>query len=73
MDSLEKSQAELKKIRRKSQGARNVMKYEHKEMEVSVVGLGLLPSFFNVILYETRSTETLSYYRSYPGLPKLNF
>lgn len=57
MDSLEKSQAELKKIRRKSQGARNVMKYEHKEMEVSVVALGLLPSFFNVILYETRSTE----------------
>uniref|UniRef100_A0A493U1T0 BAR/IMD domain-containing adapter protein 2-like 1 n=1 Tax=Anas platyrhynchos platyrhynchos TaxID=8840 RepID=A0A493U1T0_ANAPP len=33
LDSLEKSQAELKKIRRKSQGARNVMKYEHKEME----------------------------------------
>lgn len=33
------------------------MKYEHKEMEVSVVALGLLPSFFNVILYETRSTE----------------
>ncbi|NXU19802.1 BI2L1 protein, partial [Pardalotus punctatus] len=33
LDSLEKSQAELKKIRRKSQGARNVTKYEHKEME----------------------------------------
>ncbi|XP_014806838.1 PREDICTED: brain-specific angiogenesis inhibitor 1-associated protein 2-like protein 1 [Calidris pugnax] len=33
LDSLEKSQAELKKIRRKSQGARNVLKYEHKEME----------------------------------------
>nr|XP_013806408.1 PREDICTED: brain-specific angiogenesis inhibitor 1-associated protein 2-like protein 1 isoform X2 [Apteryx mantelli mantelli] len=33
LDSLEKSQAELKKIRRKSQGARNAMKYEHKEME----------------------------------------
>ncbi|NXX82150.1 BI2L1 protein, partial [Urocolius indicus] len=33
LDSLEKSQAELKKIRRKSQGARNVVKYEHKEME----------------------------------------
>ncbi|NXN77430.1 BI2L1 protein, partial [Bombycilla garrulus] len=33
LDSLEKSQAELKKIRRKSQGARNVTKYEQKEME----------------------------------------
>ncbi|NXU51550.1 BI2L1 protein, partial [Turnix velox] len=33
LDSLEKSQAELKKIRRKSQGSRNVLKYEHKEME----------------------------------------
>lgn len=33
LDSLEKSQAELKKIRRKSQGARNALKYEHKEME----------------------------------------
>lgn len=39
LDSLEKSQAELKKIRRKSQGARNVMKYEHKEMEVSALAL----------------------------------
>ncbi|XP_067407032.1 BAR/IMD domain-containing adapter protein 2-like 1 isoform X1 [Emydura macquarii macquarii] len=33
LDSLEKSQAELKKIKRKSQGGRNVMKYETKEME----------------------------------------
>uniref|UniRef100_A0A8D2JKE2 BAR/IMD domain-containing adapter protein 2-like 1 n=2 Tax=Varanus komodoensis TaxID=61221 RepID=A0A8D2JKE2_VARKO len=33
LDSLEKSQAELKKIRRKSQGARNATKYEHKETE----------------------------------------
>ncbi|XP_066496977.1 BAR/IMD domain-containing adapter protein 2-like 1 [Tiliqua scincoides] len=33
LDSLEKSQAELKKIRRKSQGGRNAMKYEHKETE----------------------------------------
>ncbi|XP_045140416.1 brain-specific angiogenesis inhibitor 1-associated protein 2-like protein 1 [Echinops telfairi] len=33
LDSLEKSQAELKKIRRKSQGARNALKYEHKETE----------------------------------------
>lgn len=33
LDSLEKSQAELKKIRRKSQGARNALKYEHKEIE----------------------------------------
>ncbi|XP_007939127.2 brain-specific angiogenesis inhibitor 1-associated protein 2-like protein 1 [Orycteropus afer afer] len=33
LDSLEKSQAELKKIRRKSQGARNALKYEHKELE----------------------------------------
>lgn len=35
LDSLEKSQAELKKIRRKSQGGRNAVKYEHKEIEVS--------------------------------------
>lgn len=33
LDSLEKSQAELKKIRRKSQGGRNALKYEHKEFE----------------------------------------
>lgn len=33
LDSLEKSQAELKKIRRKSQGGRNALKYEHKETE----------------------------------------
>ncbi|XP_049644593.1 brain-specific angiogenesis inhibitor 1-associated protein 2-like protein 1 [Suncus etruscus] len=33
LDSLEKSQAELKKIRRKSQGGRNALKYEHKELE----------------------------------------
>lgn len=37
LDSLEKSQAELKKIRRKSQGARNALKYEHKEMEVNLL------------------------------------
>ncbi|XP_060116616.1 brain-specific angiogenesis inhibitor 1-associated protein 2-like protein 1 [Heteronotia binoei] len=33
LDSLEKSQTELKKIRRKSQGGRNATKYEHKETE----------------------------------------
>ncbi|KAM4697522.1 BAR/IMD domain-containing adapter protein 2-like 1 [Rhinophrynus dorsalis] len=33
VDSLEKSQAELKKLRRKSQGGRNVTKYEMKETE----------------------------------------
>ncbi|XP_069839955.1 BAR/IMD domain-containing adapter protein 2-like 1 isoform X2 [Dendropsophus ebraccatus] len=33
MDSLEKSQAELKKLRRKSQGARNATKYDMKETE----------------------------------------
>ncbi|XP_015268553.1 PREDICTED: brain-specific angiogenesis inhibitor 1-associated protein 2-like protein 1, partial [Gekko japonicus] len=33
LDSLEKSQAELKKIRRKSQGGRNATKYEHRETE----------------------------------------
>uniref|UniRef100_A0A8I5NY02 BAR/IMD domain-containing adapter protein 2-like 1 n=1 Tax=Papio anubis TaxID=9555 RepID=A0A8I5NY02_PAPAN len=33
LESLEKSQAELKKIRRKSQGGRNALKYEHKEIE----------------------------------------
>lgn len=47
------------------------MKYEHKEMEVSVLALGLLVSFFNFILYENWST--LSYYRSYLGLSKLDF
>ncbi|GCB67263.1 hypothetical protein scyTo_0005099 [Scyliorhinus torazame] len=34
LDSLEKSQAELKKLRRKSQGTKNAYKYENKEMEV---------------------------------------
>ncbi|KAE8579472.1 hypothetical protein XENTR_v10024057 [Xenopus tropicalis] len=33
LDSLEKSQSELKKLRRKSQGGRNVTKYEMKETE----------------------------------------
>lgn len=33
VDSLEKSQAELKKLRRKSQGARNAAKYDVKETE----------------------------------------
>ncbi|XP_053132764.1 brain-specific angiogenesis inhibitor 1-associated protein 2-like protein 1 isoform X2 [Hemicordylus capensis] len=33
LDSLEKSQAELKKIRRKSQGGKNTLKFEHKEIE----------------------------------------
>ncbi|KAM4632378.1 BAR/IMD domain-containing adapter protein 2-like 1 [Discoglossus pictus] len=33
MDSLEKSQADLKKLRRKSQGTRNVNKYDMKETE----------------------------------------
>ncbi|XP_078274210.1 brain-specific angiogenesis inhibitor 1-associated protein 2-like protein 1a isoform X2 [Rhinoraja longicauda] len=33
LDSLEKSQAELKKLRRKSQGTKNAYKYENKEME----------------------------------------
>ncbi|KAG8433062.1 hypothetical protein GDO86_017367 [Hymenochirus boettgeri] len=33
LDSLEKSQTELKKLRRKSQGTRNVTKYEMKETE----------------------------------------
>ncbi|XP_067912671.1 BAR/IMD domain-containing adapter protein 2-like 1 [Heterodontus francisci] len=33
LDSLEKSQAELKKLRRKSQGTKNAYKYESKEME----------------------------------------
>uniref|UniRef100_A0A4W3HAD7 BAR/IMD domain containing adaptor protein 2 like 1a n=1 Tax=Callorhinchus milii TaxID=7868 RepID=A0A4W3HAD7_CALMI len=32
-DSLEKSQAELKKLRRKSQGTKNAHKYEYKEQE----------------------------------------
>ncbi|XP_066432473.1 BAR/IMD domain-containing adapter protein 2-like 1 isoform X1 [Eleutherodactylus coqui] len=33
MDSLEKSQADLKKLRRKSQGTRNATKYDMKETE----------------------------------------
>ncbi|XP_078521294.1 BAR/IMD domain-containing adapter protein 2-like 1 [Lissotriton helveticus] len=33
VDSLERSQADLKKLRRKSQGARNATKYDHKEAE----------------------------------------
>ncbi|OCT64190.1 hypothetical protein XELAEV_18045292mg [Xenopus laevis] len=33
LDSLEKSQTDLKKLRRKSQGGRNVTKYEMKETE----------------------------------------
>lgn len=33
VDSLEKSQSELKKLRRKSQGARNAAKYDMKETE----------------------------------------
>lgn len=33
IDSLEKSQSELKKLRRKSQGARNATKYDMKESE----------------------------------------
>ncbi|XP_028914101.1 brain-specific angiogenesis inhibitor 1-associated protein 2-like protein 1 isoform X1 [Ornithorhynchus anatinus] len=33
LDSLEKSQAELKKIKRKSQSGKNALKYEHKEIE----------------------------------------
>ncbi|XP_071976588.1 BAR/IMD domain-containing adapter protein 2-like 1 isoform X2 [Engystomops pustulosus] len=33
VDSLEKSQAELKKLRRKSQGARNATKYDMRETE----------------------------------------
>ena len=39
LDSLEKSQAELKKIRRKSQGGRNPFKYECKEIEVNLSAL----------------------------------
>nr|XP_033819120.1 brain-specific angiogenesis inhibitor 1-associated protein 2-like protein 1 isoform X2 [Geotrypetes seraphini] len=33
LDSLERSQSDLKKLRRKSQGGRNPIKYEHKETE----------------------------------------
>uniref|UniRef100_K7GAI7 BAR/IMD domain-containing adapter protein 2-like 1 n=1 Tax=Pelodiscus sinensis TaxID=13735 RepID=K7GAI7_PELSI len=33
LDSLEKSQSELKKIRKKSQGGRTALKYENKEIE----------------------------------------
>ncbi len=34
-ESLEKCQAELKKLRRKSQGSKNPSKYGDKEMQVS--------------------------------------
>lgn len=34
-ESLEKCQAELKKLRRKSQGSKNPTKYGDKEMQVS--------------------------------------
>uniref|UniRef100_A0A2K6THS8 BAR/IMD domain-containing adapter protein 2-like 1 n=1 Tax=Saimiri boliviensis boliviensis TaxID=39432 RepID=A0A2K6THS8_SAIBB len=33
LEPLEKTQAELKKIRRKSRGGRNALKYEHEEIE----------------------------------------
>ncbi|XP_069066236.1 BAR/IMD domain-containing adapter protein 2-like 1 [Pleurodeles waltl] len=33
VDSLERSQADLKKLKRKSQGGRNATKYDHKEAE----------------------------------------
>lgn len=46
LDSLEKSQAELKKIRRKSQGGRNALKYEHKEFEVSLALLDFVGDQF---------------------------
>lgn len=35
-ESLEKCQAELKKLRRKSQGSKNPSKYGDKEMQVSL-------------------------------------
>nr|XP_046160055.1 brain-specific angiogenesis inhibitor 1-associated protein 2-like [Oncorhynchus gorbuscha] len=37
-ESLEKCQAELKKLRRKSQGSKNPSKYGEKEMQVSLYG-----------------------------------
>lgn len=37
-ESLEKCQAELKKLRRKSQGSKHPSKYGDKEMQVSVWG-----------------------------------
>lgn len=39
-ESLEKCQAELKKLRRKSQGSKHPSKYGDKEMQVSVGGPG---------------------------------
>ena len=42
-ESLEKCQAELKKLRRKSQGSKNPSKYGEKEMQVSVGG-GMAPA-----------------------------
>ncbi|OXB56159.1 hypothetical protein ASZ78_005097 [Callipepla squamata] len=57
LDSLEKSQAELKKIRRKSQGARNVMKYEHKEMECAEFLNAKLPGWQEVCSDATKVPE----------------
>lgn len=51
LDSLEKSQAELKKIRRKSQGGRNAQKYESKETEVS---FSAIFSFVSHCMYSLR-------------------
>ena len=46
-ESLEKCQAELKKLRRKSQGSKNPSKYGEKEMQVSVLLREQLLYFFD--------------------------
>lgn len=52
-ESLEKCQAELKKLRRKSQGSKHPSKYGDKEMQVSVWADDVCRSFqcFQFILF----------------------
>ncbi|KAL7979239.1 hypothetical protein Chor_015263 [Crotalus horridus] len=59
LDSLEKSQAELKKIRRKSQGGRNAFKYEHKESECSEILNSKLPGWLETCSDATRVPENI--------------
>lgn len=47
-ESLEKCQAELKKLRRKSQGSKNPSKYGEKEMQVSHQGSKVEKSYHSL-------------------------
>ncbi|EMP30643.1 Brain-specific angiogenesis inhibitor 1-associated protein 2-like protein 1, partial [Chelonia mydas] len=57
LDSLEKSQAELKKIKRKSQGGRNAMKYENKEFECADLLNSKLPGWQEMCSDATKVPE----------------